>query len=135
MSPTGFRTFHFVSFLYILFFSFAFLLFRLFSYCFVFVFCFSFFFLFSRYFSHCVLFFFLFVSFFFPFFNVYRFTGTPLLIHVSFSAKIEALLFSIFKPSSFIYLNVVSLFTLSGLCCQRKLKTFSINSLIMLFEG
>ena len=44
-------------------------------------------------------------------------------------------MFSIFKPPSFIFLNTVSLFTLSGLCCQRKLKTISFNSLIMLFEG
>ena len=38
MLPTGFRTFHFVSFLYVFFFSFLFLLFRFFSHYFVFVF-------------------------------------------------------------------------------------------------
>ena len=38
MLPTGFRTFHFVSFLYVFLFSFLFLLFRFFSHYFVFVF-------------------------------------------------------------------------------------------------
>ena len=79
VSPTGFRTFHFVSFLYGFFFSFRFLLFRFFSHCFLFVFffCISFFFCVSfRYFSHCCLFgFFLFVSFrFFFFFRFLRFS-------------------------------------------------------------
>ena len=63
MLPTGFRTFHFVSFLYVFFFSFLFLLFRFFSHYFVFVFYVSFFFVSFRYFSPC----FLFVFFFFPF--------------------------------------------------------------------
>ena len=74
----GSRTFHFVSFLYVFFFSFLFLLFRFFSHYFVFVFCVSFFFrffsllfsLFSfRFFS------FRFFSFLFVFFrfSVYRY--------------------------------------------------------------
>ena len=75
----GFRIFHFVSFLYVFFFSFLFLLFRFFSLYFIFVFlrfrvfCVSF-----RYFSPCFLFvFFLSVSFrffsFFSRFSVYRY--------------------------------------------------------------
>ena len=78
MLPTGFRTFHFVSFLYVFFFSFLFLLFRFFSHYFFFVFLrfvflrfFSFLFsLFSfRFFS------FRFFSFLFVFFrfSVYRY--------------------------------------------------------------
>ena len=79
MLPTGYRTFHFVSFLYDFFFSFLFLLFRFFSHYFVFVFLrFVFFFrfflllfsLFSfRFFS------FRFFSFLFVFFrfSVYRY--------------------------------------------------------------
>ena len=79
MLPTGFRTFHFVSFLYVFFFSFLFLLF-LFS-----LLCFRFFlrFVSFRYFSLCFLFgFFLSVSFrFFSFFSVSQFTGTQLGMH------------------------------------------------------
>ena len=74
MWPTGFRTFHFVSFLYVFFFfSFLFLLFRFFSHYFVFVFLR---FVSFRYFSPCFLFvFFLsvsfrFFSFFFPFLSL-----------------------------------------------------------------
>ena len=77
MLPTGFRTFHFVSFLYVFFFSFLFLLFRFFSHYFVFVFLrFVFFRFFSLLFS---LFSFRFFSFrFFSFFfSVSQFTGTP----------------------------------------------------------
>ena len=64
MLPTGFRSFHFVSFLYVFFF-FSFLLFRFFSHYLFLVFCVSFFFFVSfRYFSHCFLFVvFLFLSF------------------------------------------------------------------------
>ena len=61
MLPTGFRTFHFVSFLYVFFFSFLFLLFRFFSHYFVFVF-FAF-----RFFS------FLFVAFLLVFFSFFFF--------------------------------------------------------------
>ena len=85
MTLIGFRTFHFVSFLYVFFFSFLFSLFRFFSHCFVFVF-FRFVFLrFFRFFSHCFLFVFLnFVSFrFFPvFFYVSQLTDTPLYSHL-----------------------------------------------------
>ena len=81
MLPTGFCTFHFVSFLYVFLFSFLFLLFRFFSHYFVFVFLrfvlFRFFsFLFSlfsfRFFS------FRFFSFLFVFFSVSQFTGTQM---------------------------------------------------------
>ena len=81
MLPTGFRTFHFVSFLYVFFFSFLFLLFRFFSRYFVFVFLrFVFFsFLFVAFLLVFFSFFFLSVSFrFFSFFFVSQFTGTPL---------------------------------------------------------
>ena len=76
MLPTDFRTFHFVSFLYVFFFSFLFLLFRFFSHYFVF-----FFFAF-RFFRFFLLLFslFSFRFFFFPFlfvFSVSQFTGTP----------------------------------------------------------
>ena len=73
MLPTGFRTFHFISFLYVFFFSFLFLLFRFFSHYFVFVFLRFFSLLFSlfsfRFFS------FRFFSFLFVFFrfSVYRY--------------------------------------------------------------
>ena len=79
MLPTGFRTFYFVSFLYVFLFSFLFLLFRFFSHYFVFVFLRFVFFVSFRYFSPCFLFvFFLSVSFrFFSFFSVSQFTGTP----------------------------------------------------------
>ena len=75
MLPTGYRTFHFVSFLYVFFFSFLFLLFRFFSHYFVFVFLRFVFFVSFRYFSPCFLFvFFLSVSFrffsFFPFLSL-----------------------------------------------------------------
>ena len=76
MLPTGFRTFHFVSFLYVLLFSFLFLLFRFFSHYFVFVFLrfifFCFFSLLFSLFSFRFFFFpFLFVSFrFFPFLSL-----------------------------------------------------------------
>ena len=71
----GFRTFHFLSFLYVFFFSFLFLLFRFFSHYFVSVFCVSFFFVSFRCFSPCFLF--IFFSFrFFSFFSVSQFTGT-----------------------------------------------------------
>ena len=79
MLPTGFRTFHFVSFLYVFFFSFLFLLFRFFSHYFVFVFLrFVFFsFLFVTFLLVFFSFFFLSVSFrFFSFFSVSQFTGT-----------------------------------------------------------
>ena len=79
MLPTGFRTFHFVSFLYFFFFSFLFLLFRFFSHYFVFVFfAFRFFRFFSLLFSmFSFRFLFLSVSFrFFSFFSVSQFTGT-----------------------------------------------------------
>ena len=77
--PTGFRTLHFVSFLYVFFFSFLFLLFRFFSHYFVFVFfAFRFFaFLFVTFLLVFFSFFFfpfLFVSF--RFFSVSQFTGT-----------------------------------------------------------
>ena len=67
MLPTGFRTFHFVSFLYVFFFSFLFLFFlRFFSHYFVCVFLrFVFFFVSFRFFSPC----FLFVFFSFRFFS------------------------------------------------------------------
>ena len=84
MLPTGFRTFHFVSFLYVLFFSFLFLLFRFFSHYFVFVFLR---FVFFRFFFVTFLlvffsFFFLSVSFrFFSFFTVSQFTGTLIFQH------------------------------------------------------
>ena len=79
MLHTGFRTFHFVSFLYVFFFSFVSFLFSLF--CFSFFLRFVFFFVSFRYFSPCFLFvFFLSVSFrFFSFFSVSQFTGTRIL--------------------------------------------------------
>ena len=76
MLLTGFRTFHFVSFLYVFFFSFLFLLFRFFSHYFVFVFLrfvfFSFLFVtFLLIFFSFFCFPFLFVSFrFFPFLSL-----------------------------------------------------------------
>ena len=76
MLPTGFRTFHFVSFLYVFLFSFLFLLFRFFSHYFVFVFLrfvfFSFLFVtFLLVFFSFFFFPFLFVSFrFFPFLSL-----------------------------------------------------------------
>ena len=76
--PTGFRTFHFVSFLYVFFFfSFLFLLFCFFSHFFVFVFFFAFrlfffFFVSFRYFSHFRYFLFVFSAFC----SVSQFTGT-----------------------------------------------------------
>ena len=76
--PTGFRTLHFVSFLYVFFFSFLFLLFRFFSHYFVFVFFFAFRFFFFRFFSLLFSLFsfrffsFRFFSFFFRF-SVYRY--------------------------------------------------------------
>ena len=79
MLPTGFRTFHFVSILYVFFLFFSFLLFRFFSHYFVFVFLR---FVSLRFFSllFC-LFSFRFFSFrFFSFlfvFSVSQFTGTP----------------------------------------------------------
>ena len=78
MLPTGFRTFHFVSCLYIFFFSFLFLLFRFFSHYFVFVFLrFVFFRFFSLLFSlfSFRFFSFRFFSFLFVFFrfSVYRY--------------------------------------------------------------
>ena len=78
MLPTGFRTFHFVSFLYVFFFSFLFLLFRFFSHYFVFVFLrFVFFRFFSLLFSlfSFRFFSFRFFSFLFVFFrfSVYRY--------------------------------------------------------------
>ena len=81
MLPTGFRTFHFVSFLYVFFFpffSFSFVSFLFSLFCFRF-FAFSFFFrFFSLLFSSFSFrFFFLSVSFrFFSFFSVSQFTGT-----------------------------------------------------------
>ena len=86
MLPTGFRTFHFVSFLYVFFFSFLFLLFRFFSQYFVFVFLR---FVFFRFFS---LLFSIFSFRFFPFrffsllfvffrFSVYRFPNLKELMH------------------------------------------------------
>ena len=93
MSHTGFRTFHFVSFLYGFFFSFRFLLFRFFSHCFLFVFFFAF--LFVTFLTILLSFFFLFVSFWFFFFrffflrfSVYRY---PLLV------KFRWVLFSGFR--------------------------------------
>ena len=79
MLPTGFRTFHFVSFLYVFFFSFLFLCFVSFLTILFPFFCVSFFFVSFRCFSPCFLFvFFLSVSFrFFSFFSVSQFTGTP----------------------------------------------------------
>ena len=78
MLHTGFRTFHFVSFLYVFFFSFLFLLFRFFSHYFVFVFLrFVFFRFFSLLFSlfSFRFFSFRFFSFLFVFFrfSVYRY--------------------------------------------------------------
>ena len=76
MLPTGFRTFHFVLFLYVFLFSFLFLLFRFFSHYFVFVFLrfvfFSFLFVtFLLVFFSFFFFPFLFVSFrFFPFLSL-----------------------------------------------------------------
>ena len=72
MLPTGYRTFHFVSFLYVfslLFFFFCFVSFLTILFSFFYV---SFFFVSFRYFSPCFLFvFFLFVSFrFFPFLSL-----------------------------------------------------------------
>ena len=61
MLPTGFRTFHLVSFLYVFFFSFLFLLFRFFSNYFVFVF------------LRFVFFSFLFVTFLLVFFSFFSF--------------------------------------------------------------
>ena len=78
MIPTGFRTFHFVSFLYVFFFSFLFFLFLFFSHYFVFVFLrFVFFRFFSLLFSlfSFRFFSFRFFSFLFVFFrfSVYRY--------------------------------------------------------------
>ena len=71
--PTGFRTFHFVSFFNVFFFSFLFLLFRFFSHHFVFVFLRFVFFVSFRYFSPCFLFVFLFFPFLFVSFRFFPF--------------------------------------------------------------
>ena len=82
VSPTGFRTFHFVSFLYGFFFSFRFLLFRFFSHCFLFVFLHFVFFAFLFVTFLTVFFRFFFCSFLFVFsvflhFSVYRYPTAP----------------------------------------------------------
>ena len=77
MLPTGFRTFHFVSFLYVffLFFSFSFVSFLFSLFCFLF-FAFR---VFRGFFSLLFsLFSFRLFSFLFVFFSVSQFTGTPL---------------------------------------------------------
>ena len=93
MLPTGFRTFHFISFIYV-FFSFVSFLFS--QFCFRFFFAFRYFFVSFRYFSHC----FLFVSFrfffFWPLFFVSQFTGTHCKIRY-FSAFSGCLLFEFCK--------------------------------------
>ena len=74
MLPTGFRTFHFLSFLYVFFFPFSFVSFLFSLFCFRFL-RFVFLFVSFRYFSHCFLFVFFSFRFFFRY-SVYRYPFT-----------------------------------------------------------